>query len=232
VTGLPARDIRSVGDYGIDADRAQPPESLLTGARRRLTGRYPIDPFGADPQLMDLLAPLVNAGVRVRVEHAERLPSVGGALLVANRGLGFLEPAAVAAAVRQVTGRRMRVVGVPELPMVGPLLRKFGALGGDPDDVAALLRAGHLAAAPLAPTWLRPSAGEPPRALLAAILGFPVIPIAVLPGGPFGLPVRPWRLFVGEVVETETNAVPGDALAAAELSERVRDAVGRLLNGG
>jgi hypothetical protein len=36
-------------------------------------------------------------------------------------------------------------------------------------------------------------------------------------------------VIVGEVVETETDAVPGDALVAAELSERVRDAVGRLL---
>ncbi|MGH9030944.1 MAG: hypothetical protein ACRDY4_07420 [Acidimicrobiia bacterium] len=229
MTSASMPDIPSVDDHGIDADRAESPGSLIAAARRRLTGRYPIDPFGADPQLMDLVAPLVALGVRVRVEHAERLPSVGGALLVANRGLGFLEPAAVAAAVRQVTGRRVRVVGAPDLPMVGPLLRKFGALGGHPDDVGALLRAGHLAAAPLAPTWLRPSAGEPPRALLAAILGFPVIPLAVLPGGPVGLPVRPWHVIVGEVVETETDAVPGDALAAAELSERVRDAVRRLL---
>jgi len=225
----PALDIPAVGDHGIDADRAQPPGSLLAVARRRLTGRFPIDPFGADPQLMDLFAPLVHAAVRVRVEHGERLPSVGGALVVANRGLGLLEPAALAVAVREVTGRRVRVVGAPEPPMAGPLMRKLGALGGRPEDVAAVLRAGHLAAAPLAPTWLRPSAGEPPRALLAAILGFPVIPVAVLPGGPVGLPLRPWRVIVGEVVETETDAVPGDALVAAELSERVRDAVGRLL---
>jgi hypothetical protein len=219
----------AVGDHGIDADRANAPESPVAAVRRRMGGRYPIDPFGADPQLMDLLAPAVRAVARVRVEHAERLPEVGGALLVANRGLGVLEPAALAIAVREVTGRRVRIVGAPDLPVVGPVVRKLGALGSRPDDVAALLRAGHLAVAPLAPTWLRAGAGEPPRALLAAILGFPVIPVAVLPGGPVGLPLRPWRVIVGEMVETETDAVPGDALVAAELAERVRDAVRWLL---
>jgi 1-acyl-sn-glycerol-3-phosphate acyltransferase len=226
VTGVPvgAADT-AVGDHGIDADRVHAPESLLAVARRRLGGRYPIDPFGGDPHLIDLLSAPVRGVVRVRVEHGERLPEVGGALLVANRGLGLLEPAALAVAVREVTGRRLRIIGAPDLPVLGPAVRKLGALGGRADDVAALLRAGHLAAAPLAPTWLRPGAGEPPRALLASILGFPVIPVAVLPGGPVGLPLRAWRVIVGEMVETETDAVPGDALVAAELAERVRDSV-------
>jgi 1-acyl-sn-glycerol-3-phosphate acyltransferase len=228
VTAVQAVSETAVSDHGIDADRAHAPESLLTMARRRFGGRYPIDPFGADPHLMDLLTPPARAAVRVRVQHGERLPDVGGALLVANRGLGLLEPAALAIAVREVTGRRVRIMGAPDLPVLGPLARKLGALGR-PEDVAALLRAGHLAAAPLAPTWLRPGAGEPPRALLAAILGFPVIPVAVVPGGPVGLPLRAWRVIVGEMVETETDAVPGDALVAAELAERVRDAVRRLL---
>jgi hypothetical protein len=112
---------------------------------------------------------------------------------------------------------------------VGDLLRKLGALGYRPDDVAALLRAGHLAAAPLAPTWLQTGAGAPPRELLAAILGFPVVPVAVLPGGPGRLPIRPWRVVVGSVVETGTDAVPGDTLAASELAERTRGAVNHLL---
>src|SRR5918996_718989 len=112
----PVLEIASVGDHGLDADRGSPPPPLAATIRRRLTGRYPIDPFGADPLLVDLL-------------------------------------------------------------------------------------------------------------------GFPVIPVAVLPGGPLGLPVRPWRVLVGEVVETETDAVPGDTLVAAELAERVRDAVRGLLAG-
>jgi hypothetical protein len=218
-----------VPDHGVDVDRVRDPESPAAFVRRRLGGRYPIDPFGGDPQLMDLIAPLVGALARAQVEHGHRLPNTGGALLVANRGLGVLEPAVLTAAVRSAAGRRLRVIGAPGLPLLGSLARKLGVMGTRPDDVAALLRAGHLAAAPLTPTWLLPGAGEPPRALLSAVIGFPVFPVAVVPGGPAGLPVRPWRVIVGEMVETDMDAAPGDSLVAAELAERVRDGVRALL---
>jgi hypothetical protein len=113
--------------------------------------------------------------------------------------------------------------------VIGPALRKVGAIGYRPDDVSALLRAGHLAAAPLSPSWLRGGLGEPPRALLAATLGFPVIPVAVRPGGPMGLPIRPWRVVVGEPLLPPAGTEADDPLAAAEISEAVRDAVHDLL---
>jgi hypothetical protein len=210
-------------------DRVQAIESPVSFARRRIGGRFPVDAFGGDAQLMDVAGRLLAIGVRVEVEHGERLPRIGGALVVANRGLGIVEPAALAVGVRKAVGRRLRVIGAPDAPFVGDLLRKLGALGYRPDDVAALLRAGHLAAAPLAPTWLQAGAGAPPRELLAAILGFPVVPVAVVAGGPGGLPIRPWRVVVGPVVETGTDAVPGDRLATAELAERTRSAVNALL---
>jgi hypothetical protein len=213
----------------VDEDRVRPLESPLAFARRRIDGRYPIDAFGGDPQLMDLAGGILTLGIRVEVEHATRLPRIGGALIVANRGLGIFEPAALAVAVRKAVGRRLRVIGAPDAPIVGDLLRKIGAVGYRPDDVAALLRAGHLAAAPLASTWLRSGAGAPPRELLAGILGFPVVPTVVLPGGPGRLPIRPWRVLVGPVVETATDAVPGDTLAGAELAERTRAGVNSLL---
>jgi hypothetical protein len=216
-------------DLALDDDRVHGVDSPVGFVRRRVGGRYPIDAFGGDAQLMDLAGGLLALGVRVHVEHGERLPHIGGALVVANRGLGIMQPAALAVGVRQAVGRRLRVIGAPDVPVVGDLLRKVGALGYRPDDVAALLRAGHLAAAPLAPTWLQTGAGAPPRELLAAILGFPVVPVAVLPGGPGRLPIRPWRLVVGPVVETGTDAVPGDTLAASELAERTRGAVNHLL---
>ena len=216
--------------YGVtDDDRVQPLESPLAFARRRFDGQFHIDAFGGDAQLMDLAGRVLAFGVRVVVEHAERLPRIGGALVVANRGLGIIEPAALAIAVRNAVGRRLRVIGAPDAPVLGDVLRKIGALGYRADDVAALLRAGHLAAAPLASTWFRSGAGAPPRELLAAILGYPVVPAAVLPGGPGPLPIRPWRVVVGPVVETATDAVPGDTLAGAELAERTRAAVNRLL---
>jgi hypothetical protein len=222
-------DPAQIREQGELPDHGKGPASPWTLLRRRFDGRFEVDPFGGDAQLMDLLAWGLGLGIRVEVEHAERLPLVGGALVVANRGFGVFEPAALAVGVRKITGRRIRVIGAPEVPVVGDLLRKFGALSAQPGDVAALLRAGQVAAAPLAMTWLRNGAGAPPRDLLAAILGFPVIPVAVVPGGPAGLPLRPWRVIVGPMVETETDEVPGDTLAAAELAERTRAAVRRLL---
>ena len=214
----------------LDGDRVQAIEPPVPFLRRRIGGRFSVDAFGGDAQLMDIAGRLLTIGIRVDVEHGERVPRVGGALVVANRGLGVIEPAALAVAVRKEAGRRLRVIGAPDVPVVGDVLRKAGALGYRPDDVAALLRAGHLAAAPLGPTWLRTGAGAPPRELLAAILGFPVVPVVVLPGGPGRLPVRPWRVVIGPVVETGTYAIPGDTLAAAELAERTRSAVNRLLS--
>ena len=213
-----------------DGDRVQALESPIAFARRRFDGRFQIDAFGGDAQLMDLAGLVLAFGVRVEVEHAERLPRIGGALVVANRGLGIIEPAAIAMAVRVAVGRRLRVIGASDAPVVGDILRKIGAVGYRADDVAALLRAGHLAAAPLASTWFRSGAGAPPRELLAAILGYPVVPAAVLPGGPGPLPIRPWRVIIGPVVETATDAVPGATLAGAELAERTRAAVNRLLD--
>ena len=218
----------SAANYGLDTDRVRAADSPGTALRRRLAGRYAVDEFGGDPHLMDLAAPLVP--LPVTVEHGDRLPQVGAALLVANRGLGLLEPLAVGQAVRVATGRRTRVVGAPELPVVGDALRTFGAIGSRPDDVAAMLRAGHLAAAPLAPSWLRAGSGEPPRALFVATLGFPVVPVAVRAGFPLAWR-RAWRVRVGTTLGPPPGTRPGDQLAAAELAETVRDAVNALLDG-
>jgi hypothetical protein len=223
VTALPV--------YGVDADRTQTAD-LLHGLRRRFEGRYPVDAFGADPQLQDLLAPFVTSSLRVTVEHPERLPGAGPAVIVSNRGLGVVEPAALAVALRQEAGRRLRIVGAPDVPFVGDLMRKLGAIMSYAGDLAALLRADHVAALPLGPTWLRTGAGTPPIQLLVAALGYPVIPVAVRPGGPLGLPIRPWRVTVGRSLPVRAARGSGDPLAAAELAEAARDAVIRLLDLG
>ena len=217
----------SVPNYGLDTDRVLATDSLGEAVRRRFHGQYAVDEFGADPHLMDLSAGLVP--LPVAVEHGERVPQVGPALLVANRGLGFLEPLAVVRAVREATGRRTRVIGAPEVPGLGDLVRKLGAIGYRPDDVAALLRAGNLAAAPLTPTWFRSGPGEPPRALLVATLGFPVLPVAVRPGFPFALSNRPWRVRFGEPLFPPAGTGPDDQLAAAELAAELQTQVQALL---
>jgi 1-acyl-sn-glycerol-3-phosphate acyltransferase len=215
--------------YGVDPDRTQTTD-LVTVVRRRIEGRYPVDPFGADPQMQDLIAPFVTATLRVHVDHPERFPSDGPAVLVSNRGLGVIEPAAISVALRQEVGRRLRVIGAPDVPMVGDLMRKLGAVMSYQGDLAALLRAEHVAAIPLGPTWLRTGAGMPPMQLLVAALGYPVIPVAIRPGGPLGLPLRPWRLSVGEPLPVRANRGSGDPLAAAELAEAARENVQRLID--
>ena len=213
-------------NFGLDTDRVLAADSPLAALRRRVAGRYAVDEFGGDPHLMDLVAPLFP--LPVTVEHGERLPRVGPALLIVNRGVGLLEPLAVLRAVRAATGRRTRVVGAPELPVLGEGLRTLGALGPRPDDVAAMLRAGHLAAAPLASTWFGIGGGEPPRALFVATLGFPVVPLGVHAGFPFARP-RPWRVRVGPTLRPPRGTPPGDQLAAAELAEAVGEAVAALV---
>lgn len=220
--------VTSLPVYGVDPDRTQHTD-LGTVVRRRVDGCYPIDPFGADPQFQDLVAPLLLASVRVRVEHADRLPRSGPALLVANRGLGVVEPTALAIALRIEVGRRLRVVGAPDVPVLGDLMRKLGGVMAYPGDVAALLRAGHVAAVPLGSTWLRTAGGTTPLPLLVPALGFVVIPVAVTPGGPLGLPLRPWRVVVGEPLASRAGPGSRDPLAAAELAEAAREAVDALL---
>jgi hypothetical protein len=214
----------STANYGLDIDRVLATDSIPTALRRRFDGRYAVDEFGGDAHLMDLIAGLTR--LPVDVEGGDRVPRVGAALLVANRGIGILEPVALVRAVRLAASRRLRVVGAPELPVLGDALRTFGAIGYRPDDVAAMLRAGRLVAAPLANTWLRTGPGEPPRPLLVATLGFPVLPVAVRPGIP---PLRRWRVRVGTPLLPPPGTGPDDQLAAAELAEAARDAVRGLL---
>jgi hypothetical protein len=217
-------------DFGLDSDRIGPSDNIGKALHRRVTGRYPVDPFGLDPQVCDLVAPVVNAMVRVRVEHPERIPVTGPAAIVSNRGLGFGEPTALAVAVRHVVHRRLRVVGAPNLVLAGHVARRLGAINAGPEDLSSVLRAGHLVAVPLSPTWLRTGAGTPPLELVQAMIPFPVVPVAVRAAGPFGAPTA-WHVHVGTAVTADSTYHAGDPLAAAELGETVRAAVGAMLAG-
>jgi hypothetical protein len=220
-----------VPNFGIDSDRLLARDSLLDAARRRWAGRYAVDEFGGDPHLQDfVLAPVVGR-IPLHVVGGDRLPRVGPALLVANRGPGFLEPLVLSGAVQRAVRRRLRLVGMPNPPLLGTLTHKLGGVGRRAGDVAAVLRAGHLAAAPLAMTFTATGVGEAPRAVIAATLGFPLLPVAVRAGGPAGLPTRPWVVTVGDVLAPPEGTEPGDPLAAAELAEAVRAAISGMLAG-
>ncbi len=214
-------------NYGLDADRFLATDSPLGALRRRVAGRYAVDEFGGDPHLMDLVAGA--ARLSVAVEGGARVPRLGPALLVANRGVGLLEPLAIMRAVRAAAGRRVRVVGAPELPVLGDALRSVGAIGYAAQRFERFARTWHLAAVPLSATWLRGGPGEPPRRLVVATMGFPLLPVAVRPGFPLARPGRPWRVRFGETLRPPAGTPPDDQLAAAELADAVRDAVRALL---
>ena len=209
--------------FGVDLDKTQT-VAPVDVVRRHLDGRFSIDPFGADPQLQDLFAPVFLRVVPVRAEGMHHIPPTGPALLVSNRGLGVLEPTALTVAVRKVCARRLRIVGTPEIPIVGDALRKLGSVGNYPADLGALLRADHLATLPLGVNWLRAGVGMAPTDMLVAALGYPVIPVLVRPGGPFGLPLLPWKVTIGAPIVVGAIG-DRDPLSAAELAEAVREAV-------
>jgi 1-acyl-sn-glycerol-3-phosphate acyltransferase len=222
-------EVTSIDRDQLDVDRIGNRDSLATMVRRRIGGRFPIDPFGFDPQIVDLVTPVFDTLLRVEIEGGEHVPATGPAVLVANRGFGIFEPAVLGLAVRRTVQRRLRIVGAPEVPAVGGLVRRLGAISASAPDMRACLRAGHLVAVPLAPTWLRRGAGIPPRPLLQAMTNAPIVPVAVTPGGPFGTALGPWTVRFGPLVTLPDPYDPGDPLAAARFGEAVRDAVSELL---
>jgi 1-acyl-sn-glycerol-3-phosphate acyltransferase len=222
--------VSSISDHDpLDVDHIGPRDSFGTMVSRRIGGRFPIDAFGFAPQIVDLVTPVFDTVLRVEVEGGEHVPAHGPAAVVANRGFGILEPSVLGIAVRRTVGRRLRIVGAPDVPAIGGLVRRLGAISASAPDMRACLRAGNLVAVPLAPTWLRTGAGIPPRPLLQAMTNAPIVPVAVSPGGPFGTAFGPWRVRFGPLVTLPDPYDPQDPLAAARFGEAVRDAVAALL---
>jgi 1-acyl-sn-glycerol-3-phosphate acyltransferase len=213
----------------LDADRFARPEAPITALKRRLAGRFEIDPFGLDPQLADLVTPAFSLALPVRVSGGEHVPEHGPATIVANRGFGVVEPAALCLAVQRATGRRLRVIGAPALPLFGALTRRLGAIAASEPDITVALRAGHLVGVPLAHTFLRTGAGASPHALMPALTHARIIPAAVKPGRPFGTALGAWQVRFGPLVTLDDPYDPDDPLAAARFADAMRAAVRRLL---
>lgn len=124
-------------------------------ARRRLSGDYPIDDFGYDPELsreilVPLMKPIYERYFRVRTLGIGRIPREGPALLVANHaGTVALDALIVqyAVATEHPQRRTVRNVGadlVYGLPFVGPMARKIGNAVACDEDAFELLRRGQL----------------------------------------------------------------------------------------
>ncbi|WP_425488413.1 lysophospholipid acyltransferase family protein [Nakamurella aerolata] len=125
--------------------------------RRRLTGDYQIDEFGYDPDFTDqLLMPalrvLYERWFRVEVLGGSRLPSTGGALLVANHsGTIPLDAAMLMVATRDhhPAHRPLRVLAANlmfDTPVLGPLGRRAGATLASNPDAERLLESSELVA--------------------------------------------------------------------------------------
>jgi hypothetical protein len=117
---------------------------LVSLARRRVAGTFEVDPWGLDADLLELVSPLATLRWSISVE-GEELLAEGPALLVAPLRLAApTEPIVLGAAVLRAVGRPLRVLGVPDMAPLGPLLRRFGGVVDHRAEADALLRAGHL----------------------------------------------------------------------------------------
>jgi hypothetical protein len=192
---------------------------------RRVTGRHRIDEWGLDRDLLAAVAPLARLRWAVRAEGDHHLPEIGPALLVHTRRLGFSEPAALGMAVRQATGRPLRVAGVPNR---GPLAwtgRRLGGVPSNVDDLRSLLRSGEVVALALGREPLH--AFHVPPVPVAPIevalrLGVPILPVAVM-----GVePARRWVVRIGSPIVTRRRTATGDA---SELAEAARARLQHLL---
>jgi len=206
--------------------RGIPGATLAVQLGRRARGTYAVDEWGLDPDLVAIADPVLGLRWELAVEGADRLPTVGGAVLVFNRRFGVSEPWVLARGIRRATGRFVRTVGVPDLAPVGPLLRRFGGVLDRPDEIAGLLRAGQLVGLPMSrDVRSRERVGGLDVARLEAAIETdrPVVPVAMV-GRELG---RSWRIVVGSPVPYDAEGGP---LAAAELAEATRSEVQALLD--
>jgi 1-acyl-sn-glycerol-3-phosphate acyltransferase len=207
-------------------DGVAPDQPSGSRLRRRFEGSYRVDPWGLDPDLVELLSPFWSLRFDIEVDRPHRLPADGPALVVANRRVGASEPFVLARGIRLATGRHLRCVGIPDVQPVGPALRRLGGVLARPDEVAGLLRAGEVVGVLLGrDVRQRAHAGPVPTELFAPAfeLGAPVVPAALV-GRELG---RRWRLRLGQPVAHPDGRGP---LAMAELADRARTGVQELLD--
>ncbi len=120
--------------------------------RRRVTGDYPVDEFGFDPEwtttvALPVLRLLYRHWFRVELAGADRLPD-GPALVVANHsGAVALDALMLAVGLHDATGRHLRLLGadfVFRMPVLSSVARRIGGTLACHPDAERLLRAGEL----------------------------------------------------------------------------------------
>jgi hypothetical protein len=193
---------------------------------RHLRGTHTVDEWGLDEDWISVATAVAGLRWSVTIGGADHVPSRGSALLVVNhRPWAGSLPVAVMG-LREATGRIVRVVGIADVAPLGVVLRRLGGVVRHPQEVAGLLRDGHVPAVPCRPEWrLDGGVGRVPAELVAPAIDADadVIPVAVL--------VTPWqrraRVEVGAPLRRRRRRGP---LAAAELADAARAAVQRLVD--
>ena len=126
---------------------AVPRRERPTGSRSDEARRSDVDAWGRSEHLRDLTRrlydPIYKHWFRVEWEHFDRLPTSGGALLVANH-VGAIPPYAPAIMHGIETQLDRRVYGLAEslfrtVPVVGTLWARGGGVAAHPDNAYRLL---------------------------------------------------------------------------------------------
>jgi 1-acyl-sn-glycerol-3-phosphate acyltransferase len=127
---------------------------VLSFLRRRLTGQYPVDEFGFDPEFTDtlvypVLRLLYQKYFRIECTGIENLPPDGAALLVANHsGTVPVDALMLTVGVHDETPlhRHLRLLGADllfRIPVLSELARKGGSTLACNPDAERLLRNGE-----------------------------------------------------------------------------------------
>jgi hypothetical protein len=200
--------------------------NALAVARRQLAGTHVVDEWGLDPDWVSLASSAAGLRWSLAVGGAEHLPSRGPTLVVVNNRPLAASLAVALIGIRRETGRVLRIVGIPDVAPIGPVLRRLGGVLHHPQEVAGLLRAGQVPAIPCRAEWrLNGRVGRVDAELVGAAIrtSAPVIPVAVL--------ASPWarhaRVEIGPAVRAKRRRGP---LATAELADAARAAVQRLVD--
>ena len=227
------------------------------------------DDWGFDPAFARTLAPLLDALYtrwwRIRADGVEHVPASGPALVVANQAGGQpWDAAMLATALRRHDVRRddpprfLAPDGAFELPWASTALRRLGGVPAAPGNAARLLAEGHVVMTfpeggrGTGPGYARryrlERLGHGGFVELALRSGAPIVPCALVAGGPGGvdrvlarvarlprppvpLPVLPvparWRIAFGEPLHVAHHG-PDAAEDRALVLELVDDVRARL----
>lgn len=206
---------------------ALPARRAVPIVQRRITGRYEVDDWGRDPELVRVLGNVADLRWSVSLGGAQHLRHRRGTLVVTNARRFALTPLMVALALGDELKRPVRFVGRPDAVPSGPWLRRVGGLLDHPKETAGALRAGEIVVVGTSATNHPRRAGEVPlRHIGAAAATDAVVHAAAAISSPFS---RHARVEVGTVIRNTTGR--RGPLGEVEMAEHVRTRLQHLLDG-